>query len=223
MPTRNVRKNLIGMRDLQQGVGEVSQDRNNVIANEGSLDLPYAVLTELEMQNLDITVFTRARVYNGTAEYIEYTYDPLATTGVASNTGAAFWVEIGFSSRNQGFKSVLYDFDVDGGAVSDIALGTIPNDATIIQAWYEVITAPTSGGSATIALGVDIDDAAGIKAATAFDDASFAAGYHDTLCDNTASTFTTKSTAVRDVILSIVAAVLTAGKIRIWFKFLRSE
>lgn len=116
----------------------------------------------------------------------------------------------------------LYDFSSDGGAVSDIVIGTIPNNFTITKSWYEVLTPPTSGGSATIAISTG-QAANEIVTATAYDDAVFGAGYHDAIPDGSAANFTTKTTAKRNVNFTIAGAALTAGKIRVWWEVLLSE
>ena len=120
--------------------------------------------------------------------------------------------------------SSLYDFSVDAGAQGTIALDeTFPDNSTITRAYYEVLTALTSGGLATVAFGIEVDDTAGLLAATAFDNAAFNVGYHDLLPNGNAANFTTKSTAIRDLIMVIAAANLTAGKIRIWYEYITSS
>jgi len=120
--------------------------------------------------------------------------------------------------------SVLYDFSVDGGSQSTIALDdSFPNNSTIIRAYYEVLTALTSGGVATIAFGIETDDATGLLAVTAFDNAAFSVGYHAFLPDGTVANFTTKSIAIRDLIMVIAGADLTAGKIQIWYEYITSS
>ncbi|NET97612.1 hypothetical protein, partial [Okeania sp. SIO1H2] len=51
----------------------------------------------------------------------------------------------------------MYDFAIHGGAISTITLdtATIPDNAIITGAYVDVLTDPTSGGSATIALGLN--------------------------------------------------------------------
>jgi len=111
-----------------------------------------------------------------------------------------------------------YDFDVDGGTVGEITLsGRLPVDATITNAWYEVLTPPTSAGAATLSFGVDANDQTGLLGATAI--ASFTAGYGDLLPDNTAGNFTTKTTNPRDIIMTVATANLTAGKINIYYTY----
>src|SRR4051794_39170709 len=51
-----------------------------------------------------------------------------------------------------------YSFAADGGAVSSIALigsTIVPSGAVVLATLINVVTIPTSGGSATIALGVE--------------------------------------------------------------------
>lgn len=115
----------------------------------------------------------------------------------------------------------LYDFGVDGGAIAAYMLGYIPNNAMVTKAWYEVLTAPTSGGAATISFGVHGDDNLGILTATAYNNAIFTEGFHDTTCDGTAANFTTKTTTnSKYVKMNIAGAVLTAGKIRLWWEYI---
>ena len=111
-----------------------------------------------------------------------------------------------------------YDFSDQGGAVGNISLtGRIPIDSTITHAWYEVLEAPTSSGSATLSFGVDANDPTGLKTATAI--GSYTAGYGDLTPNNTATTFTTKTTNPRNILMTIGTAALTAGKINIYYTY----
>ena len=105
-----------------------------------------------------------------------------------------------------------YDFATDGGAVGTVTLRgpKLPTGAVITKAYSYYTTAATSGGSATVAYGVESDDATGIEGATAIGTAA-TAGAHDTDADGTAANFTTITTAERDLILTIGTAALTAG------------
>jgi len=129
-----------------------------------------------------------------------------------TGTGNTGWTANGHT------QVATYDFDVDGGAVGEITLsGRLPVDATITNAWYEVLTPPTSTGATTLSFGVDANDQTGLLGATAI--ASFTAGYGDLLPDNTAANFTTKTTAARDIIMTVTTADLTAGKINIYYSY----
>ena len=132
-------------------------------------------------------------------------------------------MEEDFAGSNYGVDSGIYDFDVNGGAAGDHILGQIPDNAVITNAWYETITDPTSSGSATIAIGVVTNDANGIITATAYSDAIFNPGWHDGTPDGMATNFTTQTTAIRDVVLTIGTAALTAGKIKVFWEYAVGE
>jgi len=146
-------------------------------------------------------------------------------------TNAEGVIQIGAETFNMdgtydyGRGSSLYDFSVDGGAIGGMSLtgDNIPDNATITRAWYEVITAFTSGGAATVAFGVSVHDTTGLKAATAYNDASYAVGYGDMIPDGTATNFTTKTTGRRDIWMIIAGAALTGGKVRVWYDYVISE
>jgi len=117
-------------------------------------------------------------------------------------------------------NSGLYDFSVDGGAQGSITLGRIPDNASITLAKYEILSAFTSDGAATVAFGVKTNDATGIKGATAFNHGDYAVGFHDAVPDGTATNFTAKTTAERKIIMTIATADLTAGKVRVWWDYI---
>ena len=108
-----------------------------------------------------------------------------------------------------------YDFAVDGGAVSTIALtsGTpIPSGSTIVGGYVDVITPLTSGGAATIACQVE----AANDVLTAVAVASWTAGVKNILPAPTTGALTAstavRTTAARNISAVIAGAALTAGK-----------
>ena len=117
----------------------------------------------------------------------------------------------------------IYDFDVNSGATGSYRLGQLFDNAIITRAFYQTITDPTSGGAATIAIEVATDDANGIVTATAYDDAVFDPGYHEAIQSGAVTNFTTQTTAIRDVNLTIAGADLTAGKIKVWWEYVVGE
>jgi len=122
------------------------------------------------------------------------------------------------------YAKAIYDFTVNGGAVKDHNMFVLPDNAYIVESWYEVVVALESLGSATIAMGVQTNDTEGILAETDFDDSNaFGVGPHDTLVFPRAANFTTKTTADRNVVLTIGTAALTAGQIYLWCKYIVSE
>lgn len=107
-----------------------------------------------------------------------------------------------------------YDFAVDGGAVSTIAItsGTpIPSGSVVVGGYVDVTTALTSGGAATIAC--QVESANDILSAVAV--ASWTTGRKNILPAPTSGALTAstavKTTADRNISIVIAAAALTAG------------
>lgn len=131
---------------------------------------------------------------------------------------------------NMAGKAVeVYDFEVHGGAVSTITLPIkVPAGAYIKEAYAAVETAPTSGGSATIALGLNTNT--DLLGATAI--ADFAVNtavpllpnYTEALDGNAAaggviSSTPVRVTAERQLKVTIGTAALTAGKIIVYMEY----
>lgn len=122
-------------------------------------------------------------------------------------------------------KKFVYSFASDGGAISAITLknsdgvvDTLPADACMISAHYEVVTAPTSGGAATIALGITGNDNA-FLAALAYNDAALALDKF--VAAN--SELPLKTTSEVSVLLTIAAFALTAGVIHIYVEYFQGS
>jgi len=98
--------------------------------------------------------------------------------------------------------------DPNGGAV------IIPDNAIITSVLYEKITALTSGGSATLALGITGNTDAFI-AATAFDNAAFTVEIV-----SQANEVPLKTSAAVSVLATIATADLTAGKFRLHISYI---
>lgn len=112
-----------------------------------------------------------------------------------------------------------YDFATLGGAVGDISLGvTIPDNAVITDVVIDVLTNPTSGGSATIA--VKAQSAADLIGATAV--ASFTGILQGVPTAGTIAS-AIKLTANRTVTVTVAVAALTAGKFNVFVKYLLSD
>lgn len=112
-----------------------------------------------------------------------------------------------------GNAKMTYDFAVDGGAVSVITptnSPTIPLNAIILGGTIDITTTLTSGGAATIALGLGSGaQVAALKGATAV--ASWTAGQLALVPVFTAATYVKAAAATR-LTVSIAAFALTAGK-----------
>lgn len=112
----------------------------------------------------------------------------------------------------------VYDFSATGGAQGDHEVGiTLPDNAIVTDVLFDVVTAPTSGGSATVAF--KVQSAGDLKAATAI--ASWT-GLLDGVPVSSAAT-AIKLTAQRKVYATIATADLTAGKIKVFVEYVVSE
>jgi hypothetical protein len=123
MNVRNVTKLRAAMEDLLTGVGQVEQVRNNQAYVVGSIDVPYAVNTTAELQALDVTKYTRGRVYSSTTVYTDYVYDEAATSGIAPDSGSGNWV---ISRAKQSSLSAI-EFNTKDDAIS----GTLPDGSSV--------------------------------------------------------------------------------------------
>jgi hypothetical protein len=113
-----------------------------------------------------------------------------------------------------GILKVTYNFATDGGAVSTIELPvTVPSGAIVYGGLIDVDTAPTSGGSATIALGLNTNT--DLLAATAI--ASVTGRVAIVPVFTAASAV--KTTADRKLKLTIAVAALTAAKFDIYLNY----
>jgi hypothetical protein len=113
-----------------------------------------------------------------------------------------------------------YDFAVQGGAIGSVNLkdfdgnaAKLPLGAIIKQVLIDVVTAPTSGGAATIAL--TAQSAGDLKAATAI--ASYT-GLVAGVPVGSAATMI-KLTAERTISATIATAALTGGKINVLIEY----
>lgn len=122
-----------------------------------------------------------------------------------------------------------YDFAEHGGAVSTIGLGvTLPDNAIVTRAWYEVLTALLTAGAphdATVSIDIPVDDVAGILAAIAISDGTtpWAIGLHDAIQDGTLAAFAEKTTAAREISITIGVEAVTAGKFIIFAEYIISD
>lgn len=109
-----------------------------------------------------------------------------------------------------------YDFAVDGGAVSTITLrgdNSIPAGAYILGGFIEVLTAVTSGGSATVA--VNSEAAGDLLAAAAVSGAPWSTTGRKSVAPVFTGASSLKTTAVRSLAITIATAALTAGRFRV--------
>lgn len=106
---------------------------------------------------------------------------------------------------------VRYDFAVEGGAVGDIDLHTdsLPSGAVIMGGYVDVITPPTSGGAATLA--IKAEGAGDIVAAAAISGAPWSTTGRKSVIPVFTGATTVKTTAARKLRATVAVAALTAG------------
>jgi parallel beta-helix repeat protein len=130
-----------------------------------------------------------------------------------------------------------YEFDASGGvAIGTHKIGELPNNAIVTRAWYyveETFTSPTD--AATISLGIESVDVAGIVAAKAIShvdniwaDAGAGGGpagngQHEAIQDGTVANNSNITDEVRDVQAIVAVENLTAGKLFLHLTFTVSE
>lgn len=129
-----------------------------------------------------------------------------------------------FTGSGDGWIRARYDFSVDGGAVGAINLlagAYIPPNAIILNAFIDVITPPTSGGAATLA--ISVEGANDIIAAAAVSGAPWSTvGRKNGVPVGTGAT-SIKTTAARNVVATVAAFALTAGVFDVWLRVLETQ
>jgi hypothetical protein len=108
-----------------------------------------------------------------------------------------------------------YSFATHGGAVSTITLGgdnTVPAGAVIYGGYIEVDTVLTSGGAATVAVGLESTN--DLLAAAAISGAPWSTTGRKVIIPVGAAT-SVKTTVPRAVTITIATAALTAGIFRV--------
>lgn len=110
-----------------------------------------------------------------------------------------------------------YSFATDGGAVSTITLrsddSSIPSGAIIMGGLIEVDTALTSGGAATVSVGVEA--AADMQAAAAISGAPWSTTGRKSVVPVFTGATSVKTTAARNPSIAVATAALTAGAFRV--------
>lgn len=129
----------------------------------------------------------------------------------------------------QRIARATYDFAEHGGAVSVIGLGvTLPDNAIVTRAWYEVLTtchSPATPDAATISISIPVDDVDGILAAIAISDGTnpWDAGLFEAIQDGTVANFSTKTAAAREISIEIAVEPLDAGKFIVFLEYVVSD
>ena len=117
-----------------------------------------------------------------------------------------------------------YDFTSQGGAISVITLPsdtgtaqTLPDNAVLLGATCEVVTAVTSGGAATLDFGYAADPNYFLNAEGK---ASFDA---DGKAVKMELSTPTKLTSAQGLVMEIKAHAVTAGKLNVWVRYYQGD
>lgn len=147
------------------------------------------------------------------------------TKSILLNSGnGAVSVTLPTSGFIAGTLRCEYSFATDGGTVGSINLrnATLPANARVTRAWYEVLTALTSAsGASTIAFSIPTNDANGILAPIAISDVStpWALGVHSTIQNGLVTNISEKTTAARNIQMVLAGEALTAGKLVLYAEY----
>ena len=121
------------------------------------------------------------------------------------------------------YLEAVYDFSVNGGAIGSIALNdasgnplNIPEKAIVINAHIEVETAVTSSGSATVAFGL-------LANTDAFKAATGKATLVEDYVVGASNDLPLKMAIPTPVMATVAVAALTAGKFRIFIKYIEGN
>jgi|SRR5581483_5617441 len=125
----------------------------------------------------------------------------------------------GENTASRRVARVVYDFAVDGGAVGNITLrgDSVPQSAIITDVLVRVLTVPTSGGGATIAL--SSEGAGDLQAAAAISGAPWSTT-GPKRCTLNATGTPILTTAQRSIVAVVATAALTAGKFVAYVSYL---
>ena len=149
--------------------------------------------------------------------------DGALTIGAGTIDEAMLVVLTGDGLHAKRVAKATYSYAEHGGAVGTIGLGvTLPDNAVVVRTYYEVITTLTSNSAndaATISFDIPTDDAAGLVAATAISAGTntWDAGYHEGIQDGTAAAFAVKTTAARELSVTIGVEDIDAAGIVVFF------
>lgn len=117
-----------------------------------------------------------------------------------------------------------YDFATDGGAVGAINLrgDMIPSGAVVLSSIVKVATAVTSGGAATVSLGVETAvDIRAVATDLTTPPALSTTGNKNGLI--TRATAPTSTTADRHIVATIATAALTAGRFSVLVEYVELD
>jgi hypothetical protein len=106
----------------------------------------------------------------------------------------------------------IYDYSVDAGAIGALDVFVASQDVTILEAYVKVLTTCTSGGAATLAIGIDADPD------TLVDETAIGALTAGALIAPIAAVCPVKLASGAKIKMNIADFTLTAGKFEVVVK-----
>lgn len=117
-----------------------------------------------------------------------------------------------------------YDFAEHGGTIGAIGLGvTIPDNAIVTKAYYDVLTTCTSAGADAGTGAISVEGANDIVTATAISAGGnvWDAGIHAAIPDGAAANMV-KTSAAREITFTIASQNFTDGKFVVFIEYVQS-
>lgn len=152
-----------------------------------------------------------------------YTNQGSSTSASFNNSGTIADTAEGLGTVRQ--ARTVFDFSDQPTAGTFNTNITLPDNARVIRAYYEVTTtfADDNADATTIAIGINTNDVAGIVAAVAISDGGnpWDAGLHECIQDGTMANASEKTTAARTIDVVVAGAdTLTAGSMVIVLEYI---
>lgn len=140
-----------------------------------------------------------------------------ALVNLSAPSGTQTYIGVFDPSANSSQRTIAAHnlLDVNGNAI------VIPDNSRVWDGFYEVVTTFTSAtDAATISIGIPTDDVAGILAAAAISTGTtWDAGAPKAIIQvGTVAAISEKTTAARNVNMTVAVEVLTAGKVYVYLE-----
>jgi hypothetical protein len=123
--------------------------------------------------------------------------------------------ESNFDANFRGSVAYTYDYTVDPNG--SIVIGFLPPNAVVTKTSIFVAQQPTSAGTPTVSLSIDVDDVNGLLAPTSL--AGLPVGWVSGIQDGAVTNFANKTTSTRSVYVTVSVGNLTAGRLTVYLDY----
>lgn len=221
---------IIGVDGTAANNAKVTTSGDAIIANDGAITIQVGAVEDSMIEGLaagQIILGVDGTAANNLKAVLSGDATMDATGAVTIASGAVEESMLAVPSTDalnvKRIARATYSYAEHGGAISTIGLGvTIPDNAIVTRTFYEVITTLTSNAAndaATISFDIPTDDVAGLVAALAISAGGniWDAGYHEGIQDGAAANFSVKTTAARELSVTIGVEAIDAAGIVVFF------